>query len=209
MLKIEKTRVNGMNVAIRGMRNPLESWDKSDSGFHYGDNYDVGSSDRALMRKLVLAGTDHAKFMRFITATCDVIAPLYWWKEADTYRMGVEKNSCSTMHCIHRKPFKIEDFSAENISDRYIPAFEETINALNDARSMYLETGDNAFWRDMIQLLPSSYNQRRTCQFSYQALRNIYFARRNHKLTEWHTFCDWIRGLPLADIITAERSEKK
>ncbi len=207
MLKIEKPKVHGIDTAIRGMRNPLESWDMSDSKHSGSGNYGIGNADRALMRKLVLAGTDHAKFMRFIMATCDVIAPLYWWKENDVYRIGVEKNSCSTMHCIHKKPFTIEDFSAEDISDRYIPAFEKTINALNDARNMYLETGDKAFWRDMIQLLPESYNQRRTCQFSYQALRNIYFARRNHKLTEWHTFCDWIRSLPLADIITAERSE--
>lgn len=209
MIRIENTEVFGLDAAIRGMRNPLESWNQSDSCYGYtaveGDKrYVVGIKDKLLMKKLVNAGTDHSKFMRMITVICDIIAPLYWWKEFDTYRMGVEKNSCSTMHTLHKRDLTVEDFSMELICDRYMPEFEAIIEAINDARRMYIDTGDKAFWDSMIQLLPSSYNQKRTAMVSYQALRNMYNARKSHKLQEWRDFCEWCKTLPIAWLITGE-----
>lgn len=213
MLQIENTEVYGWQAAIRGMRNPKNSWDKSDSAFIGGDAL-LGENDLGLMESLSKAGSDHGKFLRMINVTMDVTAPLYWWKEFETYRIGVaenpgdiELNSCSTMHKIHAKEFTIEDFSYEHLmwSDRDAPYFEsgdilyDVITMLNIHREKYIETKDKKHWWQMIQLLPSSYNQRRTMQLNYQALKNMYHARKNHKLDEWHIFCDWIRELPYAE----------
>jgi hypothetical protein len=214
MIKIENVDVYGWEAAIRGMRNPKNSWDKSDTVLALQSNsekkrfeiaVEIGDNDLKLMKNLANAGDDHGKFLRMITVTADVVAPLYWWKEADTYRMGVEKNSCSTMHKIHDKEFTMDDFSHEH--NLYWGNLEHTIDALNHAREQYLLTKDKKYWYSMIQLLPSSYNQRRTCMFSYAALRNIYHARRFHKLDEWRTFCDFIRTLPYSELITGEASD--
>lgn len=207
MLLLEKTDVFGWESAIRGMRNPMNSWDKSDSSWEY-PWLDIGKNDLDLMKKLSRAGTDHSKFLRMINVTVDVTAPLYWWKEYDTYKVGTVANSCSTMHKIHAKEFTIDDFSHEHLGVN--PKYEEceysgwnfeyflleTIRGLNAARILYLKTNDKFYWNQMIQLLPSSYNQKRTIQLNYQVLKNIYFARRSHKLDEWHVFCDWIESLP-------------
>ena len=213
MIKIENVEIFGWEAAIRGMRNPKNSWDKSDSRYklYYAkDNespseyYDVmiGPNDLKLMTTLANAGTDHGKFLRMITVFADVNAPLYWWKEADTYRMGVEKNSCSTMHKIHAKEFTMDDFSYEH--NIYYGNLGHTIDALNHAREQYLLTKDKKYWYSMIQTLPCSYNQKRTCMISYAALRNMYNARRFHKLDEWRDFCDWIKTLPYSELITGE-----
>lgn len=214
MIVIEEIDVHGWAAAIRGMRNPLESWDKSDSwcGVH---NQVVGESDLALMKKLVSAGADHSKFMRFINVTCDITAPLYWWKEFDTYKVGVVRNSCSTMHKIHAKEFAIDDFSHEHLNIAGIDILERSIAALNEWRAYFvygfdsceykIEKGDKEQWWQMIQLLPSSYNQRATVQLNYAVLRNMYHSRKNHKLDEWHAFCDWIEGLPYSELITGEK----
>ena len=211
MLNIENTEVYGWEAAIRGMRNPKNSWDKSDSGYaKYDDEYEydwfnVGKNDLKLMRTLVKAGTDHGKFLRMINVTMDVTAPLYWWKEYDTYKVGTVANSCSTMHKIHAKEFTLDDFSHEHlIFDRPVPtkifsakeSLEIQISILNIYREMFIEYGDKEYWWQMIQLLPSSYNQKRTVQLNYAVLKTIYFARKDHKLDEWHTFCDWILSLP-------------
>ena len=224
MIKIEMTDVYGWESAIRGMRNPLNSWSKSDSkwdGFGEGDGYAVGENDLALMKRLVKAGSDHAKFLRMINVTCDITAPLYWWKEFDTYKVGTVANSCSTMHKIHAKEFVFGDFSCEDListENGWIPhgkiegakilepmtSFEGILELLNACRVMYLKTNDKKWWRQMIQLLPTSYNQKRTVQLNYAVLRNMYHARRNHKLDEWHTFCDWVKELPYSFLITGE-----
>ena len=215
MIKIEKTEISGWEVAIRGMRNPLNSWEKSDSYWtHVEDketlntgNFEffVGAEDLKLMKKLSKAGNDHAKYLRMIDVTVDITAPLYWWKEFDTYKVGTVANSCSTMHKIHDKEFDINDFSHEHLIDvdetcnesfRYILE-EHIINALNLARNQYLKTKDKKYWWQMIQLLPTSYNQKRTVKLNYQVLKQMYFARRNHKLDEWHTLCDWMENLKL------------
>lgn len=208
MIKIENVEVTGWEHAIRGMRNPLNSWDKSDSEL-YGGGYCVGPNDLDLMQRLVKAGTDHRKFMRMITVYLDITAPLYWWKEFDTYKVGTVANSCSTMHKIHAKEFTIEDFSCEHLMDQtytfnVIPksVFEATIKCLNENRSLYLQTHDKMYWWQLIQLLPSSYNQKRTVMLNYEVLANMYKSRRNHKLDEWHTFCDWIETLPYSELIT-------
>lgn len=210
MIKIEYTDVYGFEAAIRGMRNPMNSWDKSDTVFD-GDKWSVGENDLALMRKLARAGDDHGKFARFINVTVDITAPLYFYKELDTYKVGTVANSCSTMHKIMDKPFELSDFSWEKVpdfnNDSYI---EEQLNLFNDLRDTYLnfdEYYENGVlhknlkskkdvWYALIQLLPSSYNQRRTVQLNYQVLNRIYHARKNHKLDEWHAFCDWIESLP-------------
>lgn len=218
MLKIEKTRVFNWEAAIRGMRNPLNSWDKSDSSFGYDvvakyRGYEVtpkfvlGENDLALMKKLSKAGSDHGKFLRYIVVSFDVEAPLYWWKEMETYRVGVaenpsdiEFNSCSTMHKIHDKEFTLDDFSHEHLggelNEDSLDWLEGTIDLLNRNRQVFLLTKGKDYWWQMIQLLPSSYNQKRTVQLNYQVLKQMYFARRNHKLDEWHTLCDWIETLP-------------
>ena len=214
MLKIEKTDVCGWDAAIRGMRNPMNSWDKSDSFEEY-TNYPwvtdpaIGVNDRSLMEKLVKAGTDHRKFMRMIVVYVDVTAPLYWWKEYDTYKVGTVANSCSTMHKIHAKEFTVDDFSHEHLfkddeMQTNTDVLQFVIDALNFARADYLKTNDKRYWWQMIQLLPSSYNQRRTLMLNYEVLAKIYRSRRNHKLDEWHTFCDWVESLPESHLITGK-----
>lgn len=245
MIRIEKTKVYGFDAAIRGMRNPMNSWDKSDSEFYYQDCgsclhsledncqlYDctvIGKNDLALMKNLSKAGTDHSKYLRFITVTADITAPLYWWKEFDTYKVGTVANSCSTMHKIHEKEFTLDDFSHEHLMD-FAEGYSEdddlvvrvsvdspkkvllhTIESLNYYREMYLHTKvkpmkDESkraelmkkYWWQMIQLLPSSYNQKRTVLMNYQVMKNMYNARKNHKLDEWHDFCNWCEDLPHA-----------
>lgn len=229
MLKIENTEVVGWEAAIRGMRNPMNSWEKSDSRFsllddcgdctHCNLRFDecleqqIGPNDLDLMTRLRNAGTDHRKFMRMITVYLDVTAPLYWWKEFDTYKVGTVANSCSTMHKIHEKEFTLEDFSCEHllttepIPNRVYSAMDMmqvTIENMNMFRELYLKTKYKQYWWQMIQLLPSSYNQRRTVMLNYEVLANIYKSRRNHKLDEWHTFCDWIESLPYSELITGK-----
>lgn len=252
MLKIENDEAFGWEHAIRGMRNPMNSWEKSDSEFITadGDHHDItgnsgpwygedgwsenliGPEDRKLMIKLSKAGTDHRKFMRMITVYLDITAPLYWWKEFDTYKVGTVANSCSTMHKIAAKEFTLEDFSCEHLyhedynrdlitsaivdeDERSIHAvwatpldiLKFTIEMLNSYRAHYLTTLDKDDWWQMIQLLPSSYNQKRTVMLNYEVLANIYKSRRGHKLDEWHTLCDWIKGLPMSEIITGDEKE--
>lgn len=214
MIKIENVDVYGWEAAIRGMRNPLNSWDKSDLDIDDdGIVWSLGENNTELMQKLVKAGTDHSKFMRMITVTMDIVAPLYWWKEFDTYKVGTVRNSCSTMHKIADKEFTLDDFSYEHLTDCYDSngqlccefgwTLECLINDLNAVRELYLETKDKKYWWQMIQLLPSSYNQRATVQLNYQVLRNIYHARKSHKLDEWQEFCKWIdTTLPYSELIT-------
>ena len=208
MIKIENVDVYGWEAAIRGMRNPKNSWDSSDSEFVPWDNTDfkIGFADFELIKKLCKAGTDHRKFMRMINVTADITAPLYWWKEYDTYKVGTVTNSCSTMHKIAAKKFTIDDFSHEHLlyspmADVFqikspLDVLYSVIDMLNLCRKKYLETKDKTYWWQMIQLLPSSYNQRRTVQLNYEVLANMYHARNNHKLDEWREFCKWIEGLP-------------
>lgn len=248
MLKIEKTEVVGWEAAVRGMRNPMNSWDQSDSficreeaemtneerkakcnkcprdtttcGIYDKDpHFIIGPNDLDLIMKLRAAGIDHRKFMRMIEVYVDITAPLYWWKEFDTYKVGTVANSCSTMHKIAAKEFTLEDFSHEHLLDVttskdnesvYLDGIAHTsrgvllnlIDCLNHFRRLYLKTKDKKYWWQMIQLLPSSYNQKRTIMLSYEVLANIYKSRRHHKLDEWHTLCDWIEGLPYSDMIT-------
>lgn len=245
MIKIENVEVMGWKAAIRGMRNPMNSWDKSDSNYrpilasrcdtctsYLLDNWDdcdncevhklcnspnyflVGPNDLDLMTRLSKAGTDHRKFMRMIVVYIDITAPLYWWKEFDTYKIGTVANSCSTMHKIAAKEFTLEDFSCEHLDDAfkrdgllvagYKRYLKYVIDGLNDAREMYLETKDKYYWWQMIQLLPSSYNQRRTVMLNYEVLANIYKSRKGHKLDEWNSFCDWIESLPYSELITGK-----
>lgn len=252
MLKIENTEVMGWEAAIRGMRNPMNSWEKSDSRFslledcgdctHCNLRFDecneqqIGPNDLDLMTRLRNAGTDHRKFMRMITVYLDITAPLYWWKEFDTYKVGTVANSCSTMHKIADKEFTLEDFSHEHLIDAEdfrmdnfesmiyedgqetewpriyfsspLDDLKDTIAKLNLCRRLYLDESIKAdrkiYWWQMIQLLPSSYNQRRTVMLNYEVLANIYKSRRNHKLDEWHTFCDWIESLPYSELITGK-----
>lgn len=225
MIKIENTKVYGFEEAIRGMRNPMNSWDKSDSwyGCKYGDyghtesskcgnsckgdcEYCIGNNDLELMKKLVKAGTDHRKFMRMIVVYADVTAPLYWWKEADTYKVGTVRNSCSTMHKITEKEFTFDDFSYERMKDYIVDELERTILMLNGLRADYLSSADKSYWNSIIQLLPSSYNQRATLMLNYEVLANMYHSRKNHKLDEWVEFCKWIETLPYSELITGEHT---
>ena len=248
MLKIEHTEVVGWDAAIRGMRNPMNSWEKSDSKWYsigiptsnpaaindkcLSQKYCLGDNDLNLMMRLRNAGTDHRKFMRMITVYLDITAPLYWWKEFDTYKVGTVANSCSTMHKIHDKEFTLDDFSYEHlfkeddVGGMYYSATAEEeltsmdvlkviIEALNTYRKTYIavkadtvsdyDHTSKEYWLQMIQLLPSSYNQKRTVMLNYEVLANIYKSRRNHKLDEWHTFCDWIEELPYSELITGEK----
>ena len=253
MLKIENFEVMGWEAVIRGMRNPMNSWEKSDSFiceekrgmtneeieaecgkcpknlngcdiYDTEDHFIIGPNDHSLMKNLRNAGTDHRKFMRMITVYVDITGPLYWWKEFDTYKVGTVANSCSTMHKIHEKEFTMEDFSCEHLMEwsdyedeakQFAPDrlcnfkfyMMDTIVALNNARELYLQTKDKKYWWQMIQLLPSSYNQKRTVMLNYEVLANIYKSRRNHKLDEWHTFCDWIEELPYSELITGKEHE--
>ena len=245
MIKFETTEVNGWTAAIRGMRNPMNSWAKSDTLFKYDDGpiaYDInwtpvqmegdgfewegmglehltlGTADERLMINLAKSGSVDAKYRRMINVTVDITAPLYWWKEFDTYKVGTVANSCSTMHKIHAKEFTLDDFSYEHLSKEAIQvtwddqdytdaAFDclyDNIGLLNAYRTKFLETKDKKYWWQMIQLLPSSYNQKRTVQLNYEVLAGIYPKRKNHKLDEWHIFCDWIKSLPYSELITLE-----
>ena len=205
MLKCERTAVMNLENALRGMRNPMNSWAKSDS-YYNGDEYVIGEADLDLAVRLAKSGTDHRKYLRMIFVSVDVTGPLYWWKEYDTYKVGTVANSTSTMHKIHSKPFGREDFSCDRMSDTALACLDHTIEVLEERRLKYVETKDTAYWHDMIQLLPSSYNQMRTTTLNYETLVNIYYARRNHKLPEWHVYCDWIRSLPYAaELITGIR----
>jgi hypothetical protein len=215
MIKIEKTDVYGWEAAIRGMRNPMNSWDKMDSGLkeitidgHFdGVDFVVGENDHDLMTRLAKGGSVHAKYRRMITVTCDITAPLYWWKEFDTYKVGTVANSCSTMHKIHANEFILDDFSHEHLTDddilqSNVDILQFVIDALNFAREDFIKTGDKKYWWQMIQLLPTSYNQKRTVQMNYEVLVGMYRDRKNHKLDEWHTLCDWIEKLPYSEVIT-------
>ena len=199
MIKIENTHVDNIVRAVYSARNAMNSWNKSDSDLNADT---LGKNDLELAKKLSKAGNDHAKFIRMINVTCDITAPLYWYKEYDTYKVGTTANSCSTMHKIQAKEFTLDDFSHEHLivdedtSTNYIGVLDFVIDSLNRARIKYLETKNKDYWWQMIQLLPSSYNQRRTVQLNYQVLKSMYFARKDHKLDEWHTFCDWIETLP-------------
>lgn len=204
MIKIEKVETYGWEAAIRGMRNPKNSWAKSDSEMYWdGDKWDcsVGEQDLKLMKSLAAAGQDHGKFMRMITVTLDITAPLYWWKEFDTYKVGTVADSCSTMHKIHAKEFAMDDFSHEHLLDPE-GLLADIITDLNSWRKDYLRTQDKMYWWQMIQLLPSSYNQKRTVQLNYAVLKNMYHARKNHKLDEWLDFCKWVESLPYSELIT-------
>ena len=210
MIKLEKTDVYGWEAAIRGMRNPMNSWDKSDSvtttqlamfDTPIKSEFTIGMNDYELMMKLAKGGSVHAKYRRMITVTVDITAPLYWWKEFDTYKIGTVANSCSTMHKIHDKEFTLDDFSHEHLTKHFKTDLTCTILSLNYARKKFLETNDKLFWWQMIQLLPTSYNQKRTVQMNYEVLVGMFRDRKNHKLDEWHTFCDWIRELPYSEII--------
>ena len=213
MIKLENTAVSGWEAAIRGMRNPMNSWSRSDSMYiPDGDfilRFVVGGQDLDLMQQLVRAGSDHSKFMRMINVTVDVTAPLYWWKEADTYKVGTVRNSCSTMHKVTAKEFELDDFSHEHMTSHNCHLLMEIIKDLNLYRNRYLTAKDTDgmskkdWWWQIIQLLPSSYNQRATLQLNYAVLRNIYHSRKNHKLDCWHTFCHWIESLPYSELITA------
>lgn len=197
MIRIENVNVFGWEASIRGLRNPMNSWDKSDSHLWEASNwFEVGPNDLQLMQKLCKAGTDHRKFLRMINVTVDIVAPLYWWKEYDTYKVGTVANSCSTMHKIADKEFIIDDFSHEHLGGQSLDALKYTVLVLNNAREHYLQTKEKDDWWQMIQLLPSSYNQRRTVQLNYEVLLNIYHARKNHKLDCWRTFCEFIETLP-------------
>lgn len=209
MIKIERTNVYGWESAIHGMRNPMNSWDKSDSCFCLFEpdceaacKMHIGPNDLTLMKKLVKAGTDHSKFMRMIVVDCDITAPLYWWKEFDTYKVGTVRNSCSTMHKIHEKKFTKDDFSHEHLIPGVMSVLNINIETLNNCRENYLKTKSKDYWWQMIQLLPSSYNQMATVQLNYAVLRNMYHSRKAHKLDEWHTFCHWIESLPYSELIT-------
>ena len=199
MIKIERDCVMNLENAIRGARNPLNSWARSDSAYDENGNYVLGENDLSLAVRLAHAGSDHRKFMRQILVSVDITAPLYWWKEFDTYKVATVANSTSTMHKIHAKPFEIDDFSTDHMTSGARAAFESYIAYLEETRLRYMENKDKAYWYDLIQLLPSSYNQLRTVTMNYETLVNIYYARRSHKLDEWHTLCDWILTLPYAE----------
>lgn len=198
MLTIERTSVMNLENAMRGARNPLNSWNRMDSFYDEDGEFQLGENDLDLAKRLCKAGSDHRKFIRQIMVCMDVTAPIYWWKEFDTYKVGTVANSTSTMHKIHSKEFSMEDFSTDHMTEETKKHMEQVIVWLEEIRGKYLETKEKAYWYDMIQFLPSSYNQMRTITLNYEVLMNIYYARKSHKLQEWHTFCGWIAGLPYA-----------
>ena len=208
MITIENVDVFGWEASIRGLRSPMNSWDKSDSDTHIALVGDIGQNDLELMKSLVKAGTDHSKFMRMINVTLDITAPLYWWKEFDTYKVGTVRNSCSTMHKIAEKEFTLDDFSIEKnyfYEDIDVYLHDMFISVVEDCemlRKKFVKTGDTRYWRGLIQLLPESYNQRATVQLNYAVLRNMYHSKKNHKLDEWVQFCKWIEQLPYSELIT-------
>lgn len=206
MIRIENElypSIEQMLFIIRGMRNPMNSWDKMDSHDTTGLFF-LGDKDEQLMKKLAKSGTDHRKFMRMIPVYVNITAPLYWWKEFDTYKVGTVANSCSTMHKIHDKKFTLDDFSHEHLQAPMVEILKHTIHGLNDARDAYLSSKDKLMWWQMIQLLPSSYNQKRSVMLNYEVLANMYKSRKNHKLDEWRDFCKWMEDLPFSYLITGE-----
>ena len=198
MIQLERMSVMNLENAIRGARNPHNSWDRIDSAYDEEGNYILGENDRGLGNKLAKAGTDHRKFLRQIFISVDITAQLYWWKEFDTYKVGTVANSTSTMHRIHSKKFSIEDFSCDQMTEDTLAFMGQVITYLEQVRKKYIETKDKKDWYDLIQLLPSSYNQMRTVTMNYENAANMYYARRNHKLEEWHVFCRWVEKLPYA-----------
>ena len=207
MLKIERVSVMNIENAIRGARNPMNSWDRMDSHYDGEGNYILGENDLGLATRLARAGSDHRKFLRQIFVSVDITAPLYWWKEFDTYKVGTVANSTSTMHKIHAKAFSREDFSCDRLDAGGLAMLDAIISYLESERSRFLANKeDRQSWHNMIQLLPTSYNQMRTVSLNYENLINIYYARRNHKLAEWHTLCDWIMSLPYAKELIAIRA---
>lgn len=198
MLKVERISVMNLENAIRGARNPLNSWARSDSYYDENGQYILGENDLGLAKRLARAGSDHRKYLRQIFISVDVTAPMYWWKEYDTYKVATVANSTSTMHKIHSKEFSRDDFSLDKLDEDSMAFFDTIIAKLEELRLKYTETKDKQYWYDIIQLLPSSYNQMRTCSLNYETLINIYYARKGHKLDEWHTFCDFIKTLPYA-----------
>lgn len=206
MIKIEHVETAGWEAALRGMRNPMNSWAKSDSECEDISSLSIGPNDHTLAMNLRNAGVEHRKYMRMITVWCDITAPLYWWKQFDTYKVGTVANSCSTMHKIHAKKFTVDDFSCETIFA--IEAAKEallyTIDMLNNYRETYLVTEDKAYWNLMVETLPNSYNQKRTVMLNYEVLAKMYKERRHHKLQEWHDICDWMKTLPASELIVGE-----
>ena len=205
MINIELLEMSGIGSAINGMRNPMNSWEKGDSYYIWPDDeeFHIGPNDRDLMMKLRNAGTDHRKFMRMIVVYANITAPLYWWKEYETYKVGTVTNSCSTMHKIHSKEIVLDDFSIEHLTEGNRQGFEQCVlSALNTAREKFIETKDKLWWWQMIQMLPSSYNQKRTVMLNYEVLANMYESRKNHKLDEWRDFCKWAETLPYSELIT-------
>ncbi len=198
MIKVERISVMNMENAIRGARNPLNSWARMDSSYDKDGNYVLGENDLSLAHRLAKAGSDHRKFLRQIIVSMDITAPLYWWKEFDTYKVGTVANSTSTMHKIQAKEFSREDFSCDRLTEDAMAVLDSVIAYLEDQRLKFLETKEKSYWHNMIQLLPSSFNQMRTVSMNYEVLINIYYARRYHKLAEWHTLCEEIEKLPYA-----------
>lgn len=198
MITIERTSVMNFENAIRGARNPMNSWNRMDSYYDEAGNFIMGPNDLNLAQRLARAGSDHRKFIRQIFVSVDFTAPLYWWKEYDTYKVATVANSTSTMHKIASKPFELNDFSHDHMNEKALASLKNTIQVLEELRQEYLETKDKTVWYSMIQLLPTNYHQMRTCTMNYETLMNIYYARRTHKLEEWHVVCDWIAGLPYA-----------
>ena len=203
MIKIENIDVYGWEAAIKGARNPMNSWDRMDTCYNNGE-FEIGENDYKLLKNLTIAGPEHRKWNRMITVTMDITAPLYWWKEYDTYKVGTVANSCSTMHKIQAKEFTVDDFSYEHLLEPSYKCLCETIVLLNDARDIFNETKDKKYWWQMIQLLPTSYNQKRTVHLNYEVLGSMYHQRRHHKLDEWVEFCDTIKTLPYSEFITKE-----
>lgn len=209
MIRLERTAVMNLENAIRGARNPMNSWARMDSSFNEENRYVLGPNDLDLAKRLRRAGSDHRKYLRQVFVSVDITAPLYWWKEYDTYKVATVANSTSTMHKIHSKPFELDDFSHDHMTEDTLAFMGAVIAQLEQIRLRYVNEGKSkADWYDLIQLLPSSYNQLRTCSFNYETLINIYYARRNHKLAEWHSFCDWIKELPYGrELIIAEEGK--
>lgn len=207
MIQLERSSVMNLENAMRGARNPLNSWARSDSYYDEAGNYILGENDLGLAMRLRKAGSDHRKYMRQIFVSVDITAPLYWWKEYDTYKVATVANSTSTMHKIHSKPFSRGDFSHDHMTEEALAALDRMIEVLEQLRLRFVETKEKDAWYSMIQLLPESYQQLRTCSFNYETLVHIYFSRRDHKLAEWHTFCDWITSLPYAkELILGEEA---
>ena len=209
MILLERISVMNFENAIRGARNPMNSWGRMDSTYDANGNFVLGENDRDLCRRLTRAGSDHRKFLRQIFVSVDITAPLYWWKEFDTYKVATVANSCSTMHKIHAKPFSREDFSCDRMTEDALSVLDTLIAYMERERLAFVETKDRAHWHNIIQLLPSSFNQMRTVTMNYETMTNIYYARKSHKLAEWHTFCDMIAALPYASDLIFSRDEEE